>query len=340
MSTENEILAEVEALKVRFSDTKALYREVCALLFFRYGITPTTNKLYQYVRKGTMSTPAESLTKFWDELRSKARVEIEHPDLPEAVKATAAEAIAGIWRQASDAARQELAAVRIELKAEGDRLQNEAAVARREATAIQGEQLRLQEELAAAQRANQEQRVELEAESRAHAGTAARLQESHAQLDQVRQQQQRAQDAFSADLAKARQAVETADARATTAEKRALLEIDQERQARVKADKLVESFRAQLAQAEIDDRRARVDHAQALAQLQARLGSAEAKGEDLSRVKVALENELQTLRPQLQRSLEEVAHSRAQAASRQGLVDRLGFAPVADKKPSRKKTSI
>ena len=334
MSTENEILAEVEALKVRFSDTKALYREVCALLFFRYGITPTTNKLYQYVRKGTMSTPAESLTKFWDELRSKARVEIEHPDLPEAVKATAAEAIAGIWRQASDAARQELAAVRIELKAEGDRLQNEAAVARREATAIQGEQLRLEEELAAAQRANQEQRVELEAESRAHAGTAARLQ------DQVRQQQQRAQDAFSADLAKARQAVETADARATTAEKRALLEIDQERQARVKADKLVESFRAQLAQAEIDDRRARVDHAQALAQLQARLGSAEAKGEDLSRVKVALENELQTLRPQLQRSLEEVAQYRAQAATLQGLVDRLGFAPVADKKPSRKKTSI
>ena len=40
MSTENEILAEVEALKGRFSDTKALYREVCALLFFRYGITP------------------------------------------------------------------------------------------------------------------------------------------------------------------------------------------------------------------------------------------------------------------------------------------------------------
>jgi hypothetical protein len=49
MSIETEILAEVEALKGRFSDTKALYREACALLFFRYGITPTTNKLYQYV---------------------------------------------------------------------------------------------------------------------------------------------------------------------------------------------------------------------------------------------------------------------------------------------------
>ena len=70
MSTENEILSEVEILKARFSDTKALYREVCALLFFRFGITPTTNKLYQYVRKGTMSTPAEALSKFWDELRA------------------------------------------------------------------------------------------------------------------------------------------------------------------------------------------------------------------------------------------------------------------------------
>ena len=52
MSTETEILAEVDALKAKFADTRALYREVCVLLFFRHGITPTANKLYQYVRKG------------------------------------------------------------------------------------------------------------------------------------------------------------------------------------------------------------------------------------------------------------------------------------------------
>ena len=61
MSEESEIQAEVEALRERFSDTKALYREVCALLFFRYGITPTASKLYQHVRKGSMSAPAEAL---------------------------------------------------------------------------------------------------------------------------------------------------------------------------------------------------------------------------------------------------------------------------------------
>ena len=56
------------------------------MLFFRHGITPTASKLYQYVRKGSMSAPADALTKFLEELRSKARVQIDHPDLPEALK--------------------------------------------------------------------------------------------------------------------------------------------------------------------------------------------------------------------------------------------------------------
>ena len=105
MSIENEILSEVEALKGQFSDTKALYREVCTLLFFRHGITPTTNKLYQYVRKGTMSTPAEALAKFWDELRNKARVEIDHPDLPDGIKVLAPGHCGGARRTARAARR-------------------------------------------------------------------------------------------------------------------------------------------------------------------------------------------------------------------------------------------
>ena len=120
----------VEALKARFSDTKALYREVCALLFFRFGITPTTNKLYQYVRKGTMSSPAEALAKFWDDLRSKARIEVDHPDSSPELKALAAEAIAGIWRQASEAARGELAAIRVELQADQERARRRARFVR------------------------------------------------------------------------------------------------------------------------------------------------------------------------------------------------------------------
>ncbi|NDU79629.1 hypothetical protein GWI34_44645, partial [Actinomadura sp. DSM 109109] len=120
MRAESEILAEVETLKAKFSDTRALYREVCVLLFFRYGITPTANKLYQYVRRGSMNVPTEEVASFWDDLRHKARVDIEHPDMPAEVKAIAAEAIAALWRQATDAARGELAAARLELQAESE----------------------------------------------------------------------------------------------------------------------------------------------------------------------------------------------------------------------------
>jgi hypothetical protein len=52
------------------------------LLFFRHGITPTANRLYQLVRKGSMSAPADALARFWATLREKSRVRIEHPDLP------------------------------------------------------------------------------------------------------------------------------------------------------------------------------------------------------------------------------------------------------------------
>ena len=50
MTDETRLQADIEALRPRFPDTQDLYREVCAILFFRYGITPTANKLYQLVR--------------------------------------------------------------------------------------------------------------------------------------------------------------------------------------------------------------------------------------------------------------------------------------------------
>lgn len=49
-------------------------REVCALIFFRYGITPTGNKLYQLVRKGRMRASAKALATFWSDLHEKSRV--------------------------------------------------------------------------------------------------------------------------------------------------------------------------------------------------------------------------------------------------------------------------
>ena len=43
MTDEARLQAAIEALRPRFPDTQDLYREVCTVLFFRYGITPTAN---------------------------------------------------------------------------------------------------------------------------------------------------------------------------------------------------------------------------------------------------------------------------------------------------------
>lgn len=66
---DEEIASAVASLRKQFPNTLDLYREVCVLLFFRHGITPTANKLYQLVRKGSMSAPTQALNRFWGTLR-------------------------------------------------------------------------------------------------------------------------------------------------------------------------------------------------------------------------------------------------------------------------------
>lgn len=122
---ENQIQSDVDKLREQFSNTRELYREVCALLFFRYGITPTTNKLYQFVRKGSMSVPTEVLGAFWKELRDKSRTRIEQPDLPEDLGNLTGELIGKIWDKALFSAQESLTAFRNEAEAQVKQLQTE-----------------------------------------------------------------------------------------------------------------------------------------------------------------------------------------------------------------------
>ncbi len=112
VSDEIRLAAEIERLKAAFpqtSQTRELYREACVLLFFRFGITPTANRLYQLVRRGSMSTPVAVLTEFWADLREKSRMRIEHADLPEDLQSAAGELVAVLWKRAASAAEASLA---------------------------------------------------------------------------------------------------------------------------------------------------------------------------------------------------------------------------------------
>lgn len=336
MSTETEIAAEVEALKAQIGDTKTLYREVCVLLFFRHGITPTTSKLYQFVRKGSMSAPAEALAKFWDDLRGKARVEIDHPDMPDEVKALAADAIAGLWRKASDVARHELSAIRLDLHAQAEKMQQAVAQATQAAHDQQAASERLKGELAAAREAAAAAVLELEAERRTHTGTAARLQEARGQMEQLREQIQQLHEGFSAELGKVRDAVSQADQRAASAERRALLEIEQERQARTKAEKQAEALRTHVGTLEAREREKDLAHTEATTRAQAQVDALQSTIRRQDADNASLQHQSAQLRDQLQATQQDVTRYRTEAETVQALLQRVSPGPKAAprRKPS------
>lgn len=150
---ETRIAADIEELRRRCADTRTLYREVCGLLFFRYGITPTANRLYQYVRKGSMGTPAQVLGQFWEDLRERTRVRIDHPDLPDVLKQSAAELVSGLWTQARQEALRSLDARAAEAGEAVEAARLEAAAARTEAQAARGERDGMRARLDASERA-------------------------------------------------------------------------------------------------------------------------------------------------------------------------------------------
>ncbi|PIF25938.1 plasmid replication DNA-binding protein KfrA [Acidovorax sp. 56] len=329
MSEESEIQAEVEALRERFSDTKALYREVCALLFFRYGITPTASKLYQHVRKGSMSAPAEALAKFWEELRGKARVEIDHPDLPDALKQAAGQAVSVLWTQATDLAREELAALRVEARTEAQSAQAQLQETLQRSSSLE-EQLQTAQSKCAELESNlQNLAAELEQERRAHAGSAARGEALSRQTDELKLEQSKSRQHFSAELDKGRAAIDEATSRAAQAERRALQEIDRERTARAQADKQLEQLRGKLTEVERDHHAKVLEANAAQTRLAADLESARASLAESARV-----TQLQGV--ELLQALQAVTQHKAEADTLRALVAQFQPPP----RPARKKKPI
>jgi len=232
-----DIAQEIDQLRAQFPRTQELYREVCVLLFFRHGITPTANRLYQLVKKGSMSAPAEALTRFWTNLREKSRVRIEHPDLPAELQSATGELAAALWTRAVDMAQGQLATAQLEAQ----RAVADAQVRQAQAEA---ERDQLRQELtgsASALDGAQTRITELEQALAISVAAASTLQEQVRLAQQGEQQLQRALEAarhdFASELDKLRADGTLAQERLKAAETRALLEIDRERQAAARLQK-------------------------------------------------------------------------------------------------------
>jgi len=321
--------ADIAALRGRFTDTRELYREVCALLFFRYGVTPTANKLYSLVRKGSMSTPTDVLNRFWQDLRDKTRIKIDHPELPDAMKQVAAEAVLTIWQAASSAAASELAALRAEARHQTHAAETARDQATAESEAARQATAATQTQLDAVRAQLTELQEALSAKRQAHAATEARLQEARRQLEEAARQLAETRAEFGALLGRERERADAADARAASHEKRALREIDQERTARQKSDKLADELRAQLVAARTEMQQAAVQHANTIGALRAELSVAQQQGETGAAQQRAAADQLAQTQMQLQEALRRAERAETEAETTRRLVDELKKVPAA-----------
>ncbi len=318
-TAETQLLADIEALRPRFPNTQDLYREVCALMFFRYGLTPTANRLYQLVRKGSMSAPAEALNRFWGQLREKSRVVIAHPDLPDELKKTAGELVASLWQSAQQAAGDSLAALREEAG-------REAAEARQAEDAMRQERDLLAATLADAQAQARERashdaaaiaelRRQLAELGALHVNQTARLDEArkeinaqHAWLNSVQRDHQAELDRL---RDQARLDVDKADA----ARRLALQEVDRERLAVKRVQQAFDTERANGSAAAERHRAELRDALGTVSALRQQVGALESTVASATAARDEARRQLDTLRADRDEALARAAGALGQVAA-------------------------
>lgn len=313
LSDEEGIAAGVAELRTRFPRTHDLYREVCVLLFFRHGITPTANKLYQLVRKGSMSAPTAALSEFWDTLRQRSRVSVEHADLPDELRTAAGEMVAALWRSAQTTSRDTLAEFQMESAAAVDA----ARLAEAQASAAHKTALDELENLQAVVSENEglidQLREELAAAAATNAGLEARLEDLRRQLSDTLSRADQQNAAHLAEREKLAERTSLAEQRFADMERRALLEIDRERTTSAKIQKRLESEREAAAAAA---NRLRTDYGTAQAtigQLREQVSSLQSSLRTLGNERDREREELQSIRAQLQDSIRSAAAESARA---------------------------
>lgn len=271
---ESALQADVENLRKRHPRTAELYREVCVVMFFRYGMTPTTNKLYQLVRKGSMSVPTEALRAFWADLRRAAKVNIEHAGLPEDLAQAAGELVAKLWVSAQGAAGKSFDELRQVALLERDAAIRETQSMREQIDAMGRELEQSQSRLDLALTEAAGLREEAAVAAAAAVGMTARLSEARQAAEEGSRRLEAIRVAHAEEIERITARIAQAEERYVAQEKRALVEIDRERMAAIRLEKLLDAERtssaASIQRLQSELTHARIEAAQQASQLAAR----------------------------------------------------------------------
>lgn len=259
--TTNSMQADIEALRHRHPRTADLYREACSVMFFRHGITPTANSLYQLVRKGSMSVPTQALREFWYNLRERARVDLQHADLPDQVKESGGRLIGEIWTIARDAANAQMLEMKQSALAELDASRAEKVQLGHQAAQLSASLSETKGQVAAVEAAMRALQEELSASRANHLKASSELTDAYANLQRVRDQVDTMVNAHAEEINMVTGRIVRAEHRYTDLEKRMLIEVDRERTAAVKLQKQFEAER-RAATERVEEMQAQVQEAQ------------------------------------------------------------------------------
>jgi chromosome segregation ATPase len=282
VQTTAALQADIDALRERFPRTADLYREACGVMFFRYGLTPTTNALYQLVRKGSMSVPTEALRRFWSDLRERARVDLQHADLPDRVKQSAGQLVGEIWTLARQAADESIAALRQNAAAERETALTEKATLEKQAAELSLQLEDARTLIASAEATVGQQRDELSVGAAIERETQSRLTEARAETERLQGVIGSMSAAHATEIDKITGRVLQAEQRYTDLEKRTLVDLDRERTTTTRLQKQLDAERRASA-SRLEELQGQVQAAQfQLARLSQELGVYMAKAELLA----------------------------------------------------------
>jgi DNA primase large subunit len=315
--SDNSLQDEVERLRILAPDTKALYREVASMLFFRFGIAPTANRLHQLVGKGSMTTAASVLARFWQDLRQHGRVRLEHPAVPEQLRDLGGHLIGQLWRSAFDQAHEDLAKARAELQDEGERVRRELAQTRLATSEAEARAEELTEIVQGLQTEIAKRDAFVADLERDNAQLRAEVAALRSSLAERREEVEESRQRLARDLEGLRAAIALTEERARGNERRALSEVEVARRAAANAVRTMGLERKRFEAENVRDKKLLVKRGAEVEALRSRLARSEAS---LSQVSAQLKGEQAKLSALLRKMRpapsKRASHSKSRSASK------------------------
>lgn len=292
---EQQLQIEVDKIKSQFAESKDIYKEVCVLLFFRYGITPTANKLYHYVRRGSMSAPADALSKFWIELREKSRVRIEGSDIPESIGIAAGDFIATLWNEAQKAAQDGFSELINNASSEIQQFKIESDTANENTVKTESLLIESQAKLENALKRIAETDYLLSVNTQALTSRENELKTLKNDHNELTRALIEAKSSFSRDLETYSAALLKAEERYAELERKSLLEMDRGRQQVIKMEKEIHTIRKANAADRVTYSKALSQHHKEITNLQEKLGITAGRFTEVSKQLRSTSNKLSLL---------------------------------------------